>query len=216
MTNKRKRSNINDKNIHYKYSGRWFIALLIILVLAVSAGASYFILNQGSSVNKSNPIAVISTSKGTIKVELYKDEMPITTANFIRLANEGFYDGLVFHRVIDDFMIQGGGFYPNGSQKISPYGPIKLETNPKVRHVDGAISMARTNDPDSATSQFFICDGEQPHLDGKYAAFGRVIEGMDVVRSIASLYPDHVTTKYGFYENWPVDDVLINSIRIEE
>ena len=105
---------------------------------------------------------------GTIKVELYTDKMPITTANFIKLVNDGFYSGLVFHRVMDNFMIQGGGFYPNGTQKQDPYGAIKLETSPDVLHVDGAISMARLSSPvDSATSQFFICDGAQTWLDGQ-------------------------------------------------
>ena len=144
--------------------------------------------------------------------------MPITTANFIKLANAGFYSGLVFHRVINNFMIQGGGFYPNGTQKQDPYGPIKLETNPTVLHVDGAISMARLSSPvDSATSQFFICNGSQPNLNGQYAAFGKVIDNssMEVVRSIAALDPDHTTTKYGSYQNWPVDDVIINSITIQ-
>jgi len=156
--------------------------------------------------------AVIETSMGSIKVELYPDKMPITTENFIKLANDGFYNGLVFHRVVKGFVIQGGGYYPNGTMKHSPYGPIKLETNPDVTHVDGAISMARTSDPNSATSQFFICDGPQHFLDGQYAAFGKVVDGMDVVRAIASV---NTTTKYGM-QDWPVNDVVINSITIEE
>ena len=112
-------------------------------------------------------------------------------------------------------MIQGGGFYPEGTQKESPYGTIKLETSPNVLHVDGAISMARLSTPvDSATSQFFICDGQQSFLDGQYAAFGKVIDGMDVVQAIAALDPQNTTTKYGM-QNWPVNDVFINSIVIE-
>ena len=166
--------------------------------------------NTNGNTTSSYPVAVIDTSMGVIKVELYTDKMPNTTANFIRLADEGFYNGLVFHRVIDNFMIQGGGFYPNGTMKSDPYGPIKLETNPNVTHVDGAISMARTSDPNSATSQFFICDGDQHYLDGQYAAFGKVIDGMDVVRAIASV---DTTTKNGM-SDWPVDDVIINSITI--
>jgi cyclophilin family peptidyl-prolyl cis-trans isomerase len=166
-----------------------------------------------------NSIAVMDTTMGTIIVELYEDKMPITTANFIKLANDGFYNGLVFHRVIDDFMIQGGGYYPNGTQKISPYGPIDLEINPDVHHLDGTIGMARTSDPDSATSQFFIDDGAQPHLEynssdpnpNGYAAFGRVVVGIDVVRAIAAV---DTMTKYFFMKNWPVNDVIINSITI--
>jgi cyclophilin family peptidyl-prolyl cis-trans isomerase len=139
--------------------------------------------------------------------------MPVTTANFIKLANAYFYNGLVFHRVIDNFLIQGGGFYPDGTQKQDPYGTIKLETNPDVLHIDGAISMARLSTPvDSATSQFFICDGIQTSLDGQYAAFGKVIDGMDVVHAIAAV---KTTTKYTSYQNWPIDDVIINSITIQ-
>ncbi|MEM0492444.1 MAG: peptidylprolyl isomerase [Candidatus Thermoplasmatota archaeon] len=220
MADTRKRSNVkNDSNRIKSVLTKKKVTLIVtilILVVGMIIGALYILLNTYSSNEKTNPIAVISTSMGTIKVELYKNEMPTTTANFVRLAKDGFYDGLVFHRVIDDFMIQGGGFYPNGTHKNSPYGPIKLEINSKVLHVDGAISMARTNNPDSATSQFFICDGSQPHLDGSYAVFGRVIEGIEVVRAIASLYPEHVTTKYGIYENWPVNDVLIYSVTIDE
>jgi cyclophilin family peptidyl-prolyl cis-trans isomerase len=154
---------------------------------------------------------------GKILIELYEDKTPITTANFIQLANDGFYNGLVFHRVIDDFVIQGGGYYPNGTEKISPHGPIDLEINPDVHHLDGTIGMARTNDPNSATSQFFIDDGAQPHLEPNgsdsngYAAFGRVVKGIDVVRAIAKV---DTMTKYGFMEDWPVDDVIINSITI--
>lgn len=164
-----------------------------------------------------NPVALINTSMGMIVVELYEDKVPTTTENFIKLANDGFYNGLVFHRVIDDFMIQGGGFTADGTPKESPYGTIDLEIHPDVRHVDGAIAMARTSDPNSATSQFFINDGSQPQLEPEgvdpygYAAFGKTIVGMDVVRAIASV---DTTTKYGM-QNWPVNDVLINNITIE-
>ena len=155
---------------------------------------------------------------GTIKVELFKNKVPNTVDNFIKRANDGFYDGLVFHRVIDDFMIQGGGFTYDGTNKESPYGAINLEINPEVRHVDGAIAMARTSDPNSATSQFFINDGPQPDLEPRgvdhdgYAAFGVVIEGIEIVRAIASVDTD---TKNNM-QNWPVDDVIINSITIED
>lgn len=164
-----------------------------------------------------NSIAVMNTTMGTILIELYEDKTPITTANFIKLANDGFYNGLVFHRVIDDFVIQGGGYYPNGTEKISPYGPIDLEINPKVHHLDGTIGMARTSDPNSATSQFFIDDGAQPYLEPNgsdpngYAAFGRVVKGIDVVRAIAKV---ETMTKYGFMEDWPVNDIIIESVTI--
>ena len=164
-----------------------------------------------------NSIAVMNTTLGTILIELYEDKMPVTTENFIRLANDGFYNDLVFHRVIDDFVIQGGGYYPNGTEKISPYGSIDLEINPDVHHLDGTIGMARTSDPNSATSQFFIDDGAQRYLEpggsdpNGYAAFGRVVKGIDVVRAIAQV---ETMTKYGGMEDWPVDDIIIENITI--
>jgi cyclophilin family peptidyl-prolyl cis-trans isomerase len=207
-----------------KSSRKWMYIALVLLVIAIAAVAFVIILNSSSNTQNNNssttgnPIAIITTSMGTIKVELFKDKVPNTVDNFIRLANASFYNGLVLHRVIDDFMIQGGGFYPNGTQKISPYGPIDLEINPDVHHLDGTIAMARTGDPDSATSQFFIDDGAQSQLEpggvdtNGYAAFGVVVDGIDVVRSIATV---DTTTKFGGYENWPIDDVIITSIAIQ-
>ncbi|MBU1941246.1 MAG: peptidylprolyl isomerase [Candidatus Thermoplasmatota archaeon] len=153
----------------------------------------------------------MDTTLGVMALELYYEIMPITSTNFKNLADNNFFDGLVFHRVIEDFVIQGGGYYPNGTHKESPFGPIPLETYPDILHVDGAISMARTNDPNSATSQFFICDTAQPHLDGSYAAFGKIIDGFEVLRSIAAV---ETTTKYGL-TNWPIDDIIINTIIVE-
>lgn len=194
--------------------------VIVVVVTALYIGSNTDGNQNNDGISEGNSIAVIDTSMGTIKVELYEDKVPNTCENFIKLANDGFYDGLVFHRAIDDFMIQGGGFDTSGNQKQSPYGPIDLEINNEVHHVDGAIAMARTSDPNSATSQFFIDDGAQPQLEpggvdpNGYAAFGVVIEGIDVVREIAALDPEHTTTKYGM-QNWPVDDVTINSITME-
>jgi cyclophilin family peptidyl-prolyl cis-trans isomerase len=132
-----------------------------------------------------NRTAVIETSKGTIKVALDEKRAPITTANFIKLAESSFYDGLIFHRIIKGFMIQGGD--PQGTGMGGAKDTINLEIHPELRHVDGAISMARSQDPNSASSQFFICDGAQAFLDNNYATFGQTVEGMDVVRTIASV-----------------------------
>jgi cyclophilin family peptidyl-prolyl cis-trans isomerase len=164
--------------------------------------------NQPSSDN--NPIVSIDTSMGEITIELYIDKAPNTCQNFIKLASDGFYENLVFHRVIDDFMIQGGGFDQDGTRKESPYGPIDLEIHPDVRHVDGAIAMARTTDPNSATSQFYICDGAQTGLDDEYAVFGKTINGIEIVRNIASV---DTTTKHNM-NDWPVNDIIINSITV--
>jgi len=167
-------------------------------------------------ISNQYPLAIINTSKGTIIAELYIDKVVKTVGNFIDLANDGFYNNTVFHRIIDDFMIQGGGFNTDGSYKESPYGPIDLDIHPDLHHVDGAIAMARTSDPNSATSQFFIDDGAQPQLEPGgvdeygYAVFGAVIDGMNVVRKIASV---ETTTKNGM-QDWPVDDVIIYSITV--
>jgi cyclophilin family peptidyl-prolyl cis-trans isomerase len=199
------------------------ILAVIAIVIVVAVTVLYIGRNTDGNQNnggtsEGNSIAVIDTSMGTIKVELYEDKVPNTCENFIKLANDGFYSGLVFHRVAnlipdkpETHIIQGGGFTSDGTKKESPYGTIDLEINHEVRHVDGAIAMARTNDPNSATSQFYICDGAQSFLDDNYAAFGVVIDGMDVLRDIASV---STTTKNGM-NNWPVNDVTINSITIE-
>ncbi len=156
--------------------------------------------------------AIIEINKfGTIKVELYKDVAPITVENFVKLANKGFYNGLTFHRVIKGFMIQGG--CPKGNGTGGPGYCIKGEfaangvSNP-LKHTRGVISMARAMDPDSAGSQFFIMHQDAPYLDGQYAAFGKVIEGIEVVDAIVSV-------KTNYYD-MPLDRVVIKQIKIEE
>lgn len=158
-----------------------------------------------------NPLARMKTSMGVMILELYIQFLPITVTNFIRLSEIGFFEQIVFHRVINDFVIQGGGYYADGTNKQSPFGTIELEIHPDITHIDGAISMARTNDPNSATSQFFICDGAQHRLDGNYSAFGRVIVGLTVLRDIASV---ETKTKYGFMKDWPIEDIFIEEVSI--
>ena len=154
-----------------------------------------------------NRTAVIETSMGTITIELYENRAPVTTANFISLAEAGFYDGLIFHRVIDNFMIQGGDPLETGAGGSEE--TIVREIHPELRHIDGAVSMARSTDPDSASSQFFICDGPQTDLDDGYAVFGQVTDGMDVVRAIAAVDVD-ADNNYK-----PLTDVEMTSITIE-
>ncbi len=130
-----------------------------------------------------NRTAVIETSKGTIKFELNEDLAPITTGNFIELAGKSFYDGLTFHRVEPGFVIQGGCPYGTGTGGSGKN--IPLEVTPNLKHGDaGAVAMARSQAPNSASSQFYITLGPTPFLDGNYAVFGRVTEGLDVVKSI--------------------------------
>ncbi len=139
----------------------------------------------------SNPIVTIKMRNGSvIKAELYPEIAPNTVNNFISLINKGFYNGLVFHRVIRGFMLQGG--CPNGNGMGGPGYSIKGEFSHNgfkndLKHTEGVLSMARSMMPNSAGSQFFIMHKAAPHLDGEYAAFGKVIEGMDVVNTIAAV-----------------------------
>ena len=128
-------------------------------------------------------VATIETAKGNIRIELHEDKVPKTVANFEKLINDGFYDGLTFHRVIGDFMIQGG--CPDGNGMGGPGYQFEDEFHPELKHDGhGVLSMANAG-PNTNGSQFFITHSAQPHLDGKHAVFGRVIEGRDVVDSIA-------------------------------
>jgi len=179
----------------------------------VVAGADGADSDRGNTVadttgetGEESRVANIDTSMGAMTVELHEEQAPNTTANFIELANRGFYNGLTFHRVIDNFMIQGGD--PKGDGTGGSGKTIKLEINPELTHVDGAVAMARSAHPDSASSQFYICDGAQHRLDGQYAVFGKVINGMDVVRAIAEVETDS--------ENRPVENVTITRITIQE
>ena len=126
--------------------------------------------------------ATFDTARGPIKLELYPDKAPLTVANFVNLAQRGFYDNLTFHRVIADFMIQGG--CPEGSGRGGPGYRFEDETNNGVRHERGVLSMANAG-PNTNGSQFFITHVATPHLDGKHTVFGKVLDGMDVVDSVA-------------------------------
>lgn len=157
-------------------------------------------------------MVIIEMENGAkIKIELDRTAAPNTVNNFLSLANKGFYNGLIFHRVIPGFMIQGG--CPDGTGMGGPGWHIKGEfqkngwENP-IRHSRGVISMARAMDPNSAGSQFFIMHADAPHLDGSYAAFGRVVNGMDVVDEIAA-----VATGYG---DKPQQPVVIETMRVVE
>lgn len=141
------------------------------------------------------PRVIIEMENGKkMTVELYPNEAPITVANFLKLVNDGFYNGLIFHRVISGFMIQGGD--PLGTGYGGSENSIKGEfrangVNNTIRHTRGVISMARSQSPNSASSQFFIMHKDAPYLDGQYAAFGKVVEGIDVVDEIASVETDY-------------------------
>jgi peptidyl-prolyl cis-trans isomerase A (cyclophilin A) len=164
-----------------------------------------------------NPVVEMKTNRGTIVAELYADRAPKTVANFLRYVKEGFYDGTLFHRVIDGFMIQGGGFEPGMKQKPTR-APIENEAKNGLKNVAGTLAMARTQDPHSASAQFFInlVDNQPldyPSRDGwGYAVFGKVTQGFDVVQKIAKVPTGNV----GFHQNVPLDPVIIESIRLVE
>ena len=158
-----------------------------------------------------NPIVTFEMENGKqIRVELYPDVAPNTVKNFISLVNKGFYNGLIFHRVIRGFMIQGG--CPNGTGMGGPGYHIKGEFtmngfDNQLKHSAGVISMARAQHPDSAGSQFFIMHKDSPHLDGSYAAFGKVIDGMDVVNEIATTRTD--------YSDRPMEPQKIKAVTVD-
>ncbi|MDY2789196.1 MAG: peptidylprolyl isomerase [Lachnospiraceae bacterium] len=158
-----------------------------------------------------NPIVTIEMENGDImKAELYPDIAPISVSNFISLIQKGFYDGLIFHRVIKGFMIQGG--CPDGNGTGGPGYHIKGEfamngvDNP-LKHEKGVLSMARAMHPDSAGSQFFIMHETSPHLDGQYAAFGKIIEGQDIVDKIAEVATD--------YSDRPREDQVMKKVTVD-
>ncbi|CUS49420.1 MAG: peptidyl-prolyl cis-trans isomerase B (cyclophilin B) [Idiomarinaceae bacterium HL-53] len=161
----------------------------------------------------------LHTNHGDIRIELFADKAPETAANFVRYAESGFYENTLFHRVISDFMIQGGGFTPGMEQK-STDAPIKNEANNGLSNKRGSIAMARTQDPHSATSQFFInvkdnapldFTGENPYGWG-YCVFGEVVDGMDVVDNIR----DVKTGRSGYHADVPVEDVIIERASVEK
>ena len=176
------------------------VAFLALVVLA------------GCTTMTENPVVLIETSHGDIEVELYAQEAPVTVENFLDYVDSGFFEGTIFHRVIPDFMIQGGGFTVEGVQKpTNP--PIVLESDNGLTNNRGTLAMARTSVPNSATAQFFINHADNDFLNYApnnpgYAVFGRVISGMEVVDSIAQVE----TASNPPHQDWPVDDVVIRSV----
>lgn len=210
------------KPFRFRRAAVLLLAMLLIPSLFLTAGCKQENSKQGKSENiKSeaeggNPVVIMSTSKGDIKIELYKDKAPITVENFLAYANDGFYNGTIFHRVIPNFMIQGGGFTPDLNQKPTK-PPIKNEAKNGLKNERGTLAMARTQVVDSATSQFFINLVDNSFLDNGirdygYAVFGKVIDGMDVVDKIAAVE----TSSKGMYGDVPQENVVITSVKVVE
>ncbi len=162
-------------------------------------------------------IAITVRDYGTMTAELYPEKAPKTVANFLSLVDKGFFSGLIFHRVIKGFMIQGGGFDESFEHVEAASIPGEFKANGfmanDLHHAPGVLSMARTQDPDSASSQFFIMHKDASYLDAQYAGFGQVIEGMEIVDQIASV----PTGRMGWYDDVPKTPVVIEKIeRVED
>ncbi|MCE2484611.1 MAG: peptidyl-prolyl cis-trans isomerase [Desulfurellaceae bacterium] len=161
------------------------------------------------------PVVVLSTSMGEIKIGLYEEEAPETVKNFLDYVNDGFYDNTIFHRVIPNFMVQGGGFSPDMRQKDTKR-PIRNEADNGLQNDEGTVAMARTNATHSATSQFFINVTRNSFLDHQsqanfgYCVFGRVIEGLDVVKQMEGVQ----TGRHGMYDDVPLEPIVIQSARV--
>lgn len=187
------------------------VALLFIVVLVGLSGKVQALSEK--------PQVTIDTSKGTIVLELYPDEAPKTVDNFLRYARWGHYEGTIFHRVIPNFMIQGGGFTPDMKQKLTEV-PIENEADNGLKNDRGTVAMARTQDPHSAGAQFFINTKDNAFLNHKsktpegwgYAVFGKVIQGMDVVDAISKVK----TGARGSMGNVPIEPVVITKVTVKE
>lgn len=180
---------------------------LVFMTTACAAGSFWDFKKDEGESKVANRIAVFDTNMGEFEIELFEDKTPITTKNFIDLAQEGFYDGVIFHRIIDGFMIQGGD--PTGTGMGGPGYTIEDEFTPELTHEsEGILSMANTGRPHTGGSQFFITLAATPWLDGHHTVFGKVIKGMEVVREIG-----HVKTGP---QDRPVHDVVINKITIKD
>lgn len=190
------------------------LALLLPLVPAAVATAQDEAPASETSEMSSNPRVVFETTKGTFTAEIYADKAPKTAANFLNYVDAGFYDGTIFHRVIPQFMAQGGGFTPDMTKKDTR-APIPNEANNGLKNERGTLAMARTGNPHSATAQFFVNVVANPSLDHRsedvrgwgYAVFGRVVDGMDVVDAIVSV----PTTRRNGMGDVPVEPVVIRS-----
>ena len=195
------------------------ILLSICLLLPLLAAAETTETEYDNETTE-NPTVILHTNHGAITLELFKDQAPLSVANFIQYARDGHYDGTLFHRVIPNFMIQGGGFDTEFQQKPTRE-PIQNEADNGLSNARGTLAMARTNDPHSATSQFFINVTDNNFLDHRspasgqtwgYAVFGRVTDGMDVVDAIRQVE----TGRRSFHQDVPVDDVIIERVEIPE
>ena len=188
------------------------------LLLTITIAFSYSFSKNVGATEGEVKLAIIHTNQGEIKIKLYENEAPETSKNFIEYAKSGKYNGTIFHRVIPDFMIQGGGHLPDMSE-ISTNAPIVNESSNNISNTKGTIAMARTSDPHSATSQFFINLKDNDFLDKSkssdgfgYCVFGEVIEGIEIVEKIGSTQ----TGSVGYFSDVPTNTITIDKIEISE
>lgn len=187
---------------------------IVVLAAGLFAATANVSAEQASTKDDALPKVRVATTEGAFTLRLRPDIAPLTVANFLEYVDQGFYDGTVFHRVIPGFMVQGGGFDQSLRQKATN-DPVRNESRQTAKNLRGTIAMARTRNPDSATSQFFINLVDNPHLNASqsqpgYAVFGSVTEGMGVIDAIANVG----TTRANGMSNVPVEPVIIESIRL--
>jgi peptidyl-prolyl cis-trans isomerase A (cyclophilin A) len=187
--------------------------LLLVFALCAFVASLSWVGPVSAQEKSGNPMVLVKTSMGSFKIELYPKEAPITVANFLNYVDKKFYDGTTFHRIVPGFVIQGGGFDKNMMKKET-LAPIKNEATNGLKNLKGTLSMARTNEVNSATSQFFVNLKDNAALDHAsdaqygYAVFGKVVQGLDVIEKIAAV----PTTTKGPYQGVPVKPVIIESM----
>ncbi|MGZ3334352.1 MAG: peptidylprolyl isomerase [Isosphaeraceae bacterium] len=193
--------------------GRLMTSITLLSVVVLGLGACLSLSAVAGQDSTQKPVVVLDTSLGAITLELYPDKAPITVENFLKYVDEGFYDNLIFHRVMPGFMVQGGGMTDQMVEKsVGKHRPIKNESSNGLSNDRGTVAMARTANPNSATCQFFINHVDNPNLNtygGGYTVFGKVIDGIDVVDKIAKV----PTTTRGPHENVPLKPVYIKSAK---
>ena len=197
---------------------RYLTVAALLAVAACSKSEDQAASSAAAPKETKNPVVEMKTNKGTITIELYPDEAPKSVENFTAYAESGFFNGTIFHRVIPDFMIQGGG-YTAGLERKETRAPVANEANSGLKNTVGTVAMARTSDPHSATSQFFINVKDNAFLDFKsetpqgwgYTVFGKVTDGMDVVEAIENT---PTSDRGGAFQNLPEDQVVIESVMV--
>jgi peptidyl-prolyl cis-trans isomerase A (cyclophilin A) len=195
-----------------------WIPMAAILIATVPASFAWGQTKKAANAAVRNPVVVMETTMGTVKIELFTGKAPITAKNFLDYAKSGFFDGTIFHRVVAGFVVQGGGYTENMTPKPTRSG-IQNESKNGLKNLRGTLSMARYDDPNSATSQFFINLNDNSNLDPSggdwgYAVFGKVVEGMDVVDKIAAVKTATRNVMGTPFQNVPLQPIVVKSAKV--